>query len=225
MVASAFFLALLIGGAADAPAEPGARITLRGDALRIADIAIAAPGEDRVIARLPSRPDGILLSEEQRESLLRGRVPGNRFRLRHQGTLWIERGANQGPAYRLGGPCYSARINLPAGNYLDRDAVAASECQPAAAERRLGYDADAHAVVVRRDIPAGTYLGRLRLDARAPVAAGEAMMLRTSVGPVIVERTVTSLQPGRAGRRLFVRTDDGKLLASTLAGAPRAEED
>ena len=43
------------------------------------------------------------------------------------------------------------------------------------------------------------------------------MLLRTTVGPVTVERAVTSLQPGRHGKRLFVRTDDGKLLASTLA--------
>jgi hypothetical protein len=217
VVASALLLTLLIGGAAETGGEIGARIALHDDAVRIADIAIAPAGENRIVARLPRRASGVALTEAQRRSLLRGRVPGGQFRLRHTGTIWLARGAVTTPAYVLRGPCYTARTDLPAGSYLDRDAVAETECRAATAERRLGYDAAARVAVARDTIPAGAYLGRLRLIDRAPVAPGQAMTLRTSVGPVIVDRTVTSLQPGRHGKRLFVRTDDGKLLASTLA--------
>lgn len=224
MAASALLLTLLIGGAASkAAASPDVRIVLRDDALRVADIAIASPGEDRVIARLPHRAASLSLTEEQRRSLLRGRVPGGQFRLRHSGTIQVERGAAKAPVYLLGGPCYAARTDLLAGAYLDRGAAAETDCKEETTERRLGYDADARTAIVRNTIPAGTYLGRLRLEDAAPIAAGQAMILRTSVGPVTVERTVTSLQPGRAGKRLFVRTDDGKLLASALPAIPRAE--
>jgi len=224
VVAPAFLLALLVGSPAETGAGNGARITLRDDALHITDIAIASPDEDRVVARLPSRSSGLLLTEEQRRGLLRARVPGRQFQLRQAGTMWVERGAANHQAHRFGGPCYAARTDLSPGSYLDRDAVAETACEAAAAERRLGYDAVAGAVTVRRTIPAGSYLGRLRLDDRAPVASGQAMVLRTSIGPVTVERNVTSLQPGRHGKRLFVRTDDGELLASTLTGTQLVED-
>lgn len=223
MAASIFLLALL-AAAAKPDAETGIPITLRDDALRIADIAIAPSGGDRIIARLPSRVADIVLTEEQRHSLLRSRVPGGQFRLRHAGLVRVERGAAQSPAHRLGGPCYTARTDLPAGTYLDRDAVTEAACKAEGGDRRLGYDAGAGAAMVRGTIPAGTYLGRLRPDDRAPIASGKTMVLRTRIGPVTVERTVTSLQPGRHGKRLFVRTGDGKLLASRLADAPSPED-
>ncbi|WP_332819480.1 hypothetical protein [Sphingopyxis sp.] len=217
-------MTLLMGGAAETGVETTARIALHDDALRIADIAIAPSEENRVVARVPRQASGLSLTEEQRRTLLRNRVPGRQFRLRHTGTIWVERGAAKSPSHLLGGHCYSARTDLPAGSYLDRNAVAETACKAGAAERQLGYDADARAIVARRTISAGSYLGRLRLDDRAPVASGQAMVLRTSIGPVTVERNVTSLQPGRHGKRLFVRTDDGKLLASTLTGTQRAED-
>lgn len=224
MVAPALLLTLMMAVAAKPDAEAYTHIALRDDALRITDIAIASPGDDQVIARLPNRATGLSLTEEQRRNLLRNRVPGGQFRLRHAGPVWIDRGPVKRPAHRLGGPCYAARTDLAAGSYLDRDAVAEVECKTQAGDRRVGYDTGAGVAIVRSPIAAATYLGRLRLGDRAPIAAGKPMVLRTSIGPVIVERSVTTLQPGRHGDRMFVRTDDGMLLVSTLAETRSGED-
>lgn len=216
MVAPALLLTLLMGATVQPDTEANTHIALRDDALRITDIAIVSREDDRVIARLPRRAASLSLTEEQRRTLLRNRVPGGQFRLRHAGTVRIERGAIERAAHELRGPCYAARTDLAAGSYLDRSAVTEVACKPRTSDRRLGYDAAARTPRVDAPIAAATYLGRLRLGDRAPVSAGKSMVLRTTIGPVTVERAVTSLQPGWHGKRLFVRTDEGELLASTL---------
>lgn len=49
------------------------------------------------------------------------------------------------------------------------------------------------------------------------VVNGTVLTLVSSVGPVSVERTVTTLQGARPGRRVFVRDGDGNVFASRLA--------
>lgn len=52
------------------------------------------------------------------------------------------------------------------------------------------------------------------------VEAGDPVVVRASVGPVIVEREARALQTGRPGRKVFVRTADGAVLSVRLE-APR----
>lgn len=53
---------------------------------------------------------------------------------------------------------------------------------------------------------------------RAPtIAAGTPLTLRSVAGPVAIERPVTTLQPGRAGRSVFVRDGQGQVFAAPLA--------
>ena len=66
-------------------------------------------------------------------------------------------------------------------------------------------------------MPAGTFLGRIRAPSDRAIEAGSQLVFRTSEGPVTVERQVTALQPARAGRRVFTRTEEGRVLVSTLA--------
>lgn len=49
------------------------------------------------------------------------------------------------------------------------------------------------------------------------ISAGDAVTLRTQVGPVVVEREVTALQAARPGHSVFVRTADGVALSARLA--------
>ena len=55
---------------------------------------------------------------------------------------------------------------------------------------------------------------------RPLVLPGEAMIVRVTAGPVVVEREVRALQAGRAGRPLFVRTADGDVLRVRLEAQP-----
>ena len=55
-----------------------------------------------------------------------------------------------------------------------------------------------------------------------PVASGVRLTLVSSVGAVTIERSVTTLQPARPGRRVFVRDTDGNVVVACLAlGASR----
>lgn len=69
-------------------------------------------------------------------------------------------------------------------------------------------------------------LRTVRPDAAVAVApepiieAGDALTVRVQVGPVVVERDVRALQPGRSGRSLFVRTAEGAVLSARLTGEP-----
>jgi flagella basal body P-ring formation protein FlgA len=58
---------------------------------------------------------------------------------------------------------------------------------------------------------------------RPSATEGTALVYRTREGPVMVEREVVALQSGRAGRPVFVRTKEGKVLSATLAGTEEPE--
>lgn len=218
MLAFALFGSLSTVGASQP--EPAA-LTLADDKLRVRDLARGAVRGELVVAALPAHAARVTLSEEQRAALLRKRVPGMRFSLRHKGDVQFNRGS-AGMAAISETSCFSARTDIPAGVYLRAEHVASAPCSAGVPARRLRYDPAAAAAYAQALIPAGSYLGRLRLPEVPPVPAGQSMLLQTRVGPVTIERGVTALQPGRPGRSLFVRTDDGKLLASRLV-APKGE--
>lgn len=213
---SLFFVvagAIESGGAAE-------KISLRDDKLFIGDIAFVDAGRELVVARLPQHVASISLAEAERENLIRRRLPGVEFQLRHKGLVTVERGDSKASAMRLAGPCYAARIDLSARQYVTLDDVEEAECGAGPGDRRLRYDAAAGSPIARETIPAGTYLGRLRLDSRKPVHASQNLVAQMRVGPIIVERNVKALYAGRPGSRMFVRTDDNEILAATFAAQP-----
>lgn len=50
----------------------------------------------------------------------------------------------------------------------------------------------------------------------ARIRAGDPVTVRVIVGPVTIERKAQALQPGWAGRSVFVRTSEGSVLAARL---------
>jgi hypothetical protein len=70
------------------------------------------------------------------------------------------------------------------------------------------------AVPARRDPPP---------VAAADIERGDALTLMSRAGPVRIERKVVAMQPGRHGRRLFVRDEDGAVSSIPLHVRPEAK--
>jgi hypothetical protein len=113
--------------------------------------------------------------------------------------------------------CFATAHEVPAGARLSSDDVAAVPCQPRGRRAALRYDSAARTPIAVSVLPAGTYLGRLMPLPDRQVAAGEPLLLRSSAGPVTIEREVTAMQPARPGARLFVRDPDGRIFAVRYA--------
>lgn len=102
---------------------------------------------------------------------------------------------------------------IGAGEAITAQDTAAGPCSDRLAPRRLRYDAAARVARAAVDLASGEELGHVFLPQRPAVLPGEPILLTAAVGPVTIARTVTALQPGRAGRRLFVRDEAGKVFS------------
>lgn len=109
--------------------------------------------------------------------------------------------------------CFATARDVPQGAVLRAEDLVAVDCREDSTRTRLGYDRAARAPVANAPLAAGTYLGRVAPPSGAMVAPGEQLTLRSSAGPVIIERTVTALQLGRSGGRLFVRDAQGQVFS------------
>jgi flagella basal body P-ring formation protein FlgA len=104
-------------------------------------------------------------------------------------------------AKRAGEPIYSEDVAL----------VACPDAQPSTL---LRYDNRKRLIVARKDLAAGTDLGRAYLPARPAVAAGEPVRVTVAIGHVTISRRAEALQTARPGERFFVRTTDGKIFVA-----------
>lgn len=86
------------------------------------------------------------------------------------------------------------------------------------------YDRSARAALPVATVPPGGYLGRVSVLSSGGVAKGERLTLRSSAGPVVIEREVTALQSGRSGERIFVQDSSGAVFAAALLLSPGAAE-
>jgi len=217
---------LLIGAAlahATAPsgsAEPSASITAPGGQVRASQIAMLPAARDTIVATLPEGAGEVTMTADARLALIRNRYPGAAYRLRHDGPVRVLREA---VAPETSAECAASRAEIPAGAYLSEDDLAPVRCQDGATGGWLGYDPAARGFFARVALRAGTYLGRVPVNPQPSATEGRQLVYRTSEGPVMVEREVVALQSGRAGRPVFVRTEEGKVLAATVAGAEDGE--
>lgn len=210
----AFVLAAAFAGGEFLVLADRGEIVLSRPVVTLADVA--GPGDfGRLgvveIARLPIGRDRLSLSRRAIATLVRRAVPG----------IAVERGDARIVTFRYvrradagEGTCQVTSAALAAGAAVTRAQVMAGPCAPAAGVR---YDAARGSVVASRDLPAGSPLGRLIVPSAASVARGDAMTLVSRAGPVTVERSVTALQSGREGRRVFVRDSRGHVFAAPVA--------
>lgn len=119
-------------------------------------------------------------------------------------------------AVTQGPPCMASRVDLAIGAAVEARALRPVDCT-AARPPALHYDRRSGLVLAAEPIAAGVSLGRLRVDPRSGVARGQALFLRSTIGPATIERRVEVVQGGRSGERLFVRDADGQVFAAALA--------
>lgn len=213
----AIVLAAAIVGGGSLVLTERAEIALTRPTVTLADVVRGAGAKDLgrlaavEIARLPIGRDRLSLSWRAIAVLVRRAVPG----------IVIGDGDARIVTFRLvrrdrpgAGPCLVTNATLAADAAITRDKVAAGPCATVSDVR---YDATRRAFVARRDLPAGSALGRLVAPAPETVARGDALTLVSRAGPVTVERPVTALQPGRDGRRVFVRDGGGRVFAAPVA--------
>ena len=118
--------------------------------------------------------------------------------------------------------CWVAARVIPAGTPLSRRDVDPAPCLADGVAAPLRLDRANGMLVAHETIAAGTPLGAFAAPPAAAVGAGTVLTLRSANGPVTVERTVTTLQPGRSGGRVFVRDAAGSVFAARLVLADEA---
>lgn len=117
------------------------------------------------------------------------------------------------------GGCLALRVPVATGEFLTAEMTEESACRDGQPLLPLHYDRAAGAPVVTETLAVGTYLGRLALPAGPIVAAGQKLSLVVRTGPVTVMREVRPMQPVRAGRSGFVRTQDGQVMAARFVAS------
>lgn len=117
----------------------------------------------------------------------------------------------------LGPGCFAAARDLPVGTMLVPADLAPAACASGAKRAPLRYDQASGVPVTAAAVTAGTYLGHVLPLAGARVEKGDKLTLRSTAGPVTIERAVVAMQPGRSGGRVFVRDSEGKVFAAPLA--------
>jgi len=224
-------MALGLALAAPAPAAAGAdpavalkpQVALTTAELRIGDLvtvrgrALPSRVAAMVVLRLPRGGTAFDVPAERAAALVRRRVPGLRPVVTPGAVIQVRLAAAPVPA-RAAGTCFAAANGLAAGTVLSVSDVASIPCRDEApAQLRYGR---AGLVIAAAAVPAGGYLGRLAALPERTVGKGAPLTLRSTSGPVTIERSVVALQSARSGGRLFVRDAGGAVFAAPLALAP-----
>lgn len=201
-------------------------VHLNGREIAAADIGNAVPTPHAVAVRIAPRVKAVMLTAQEQRLLLQRLYPGLKLSPKYKTDVVFVAGSNlaAGQTDIASARCYATRRDVPAGDYFSREDFATVPCDAAARAERMGYDKAARAVFARSDVPAFTYVGRLALPSSEPVKTGTPMTLRTIAGPVTIDRNVVTLQPARAGQRVFVRTREGVVLAHPLANTAGDEK-
>lgn len=210
--------ALLIAGSSS-QAQVGAGIVQIGPdgIVRVRDLADTAVGADLGIM---SVRHGQTLSAAQQRQAVRNRLPGARFSLRQRQAIRFAIAI--APPHPQAEGCSAAATLISAGRVVSAADLAPHPCAGAKKGNWLrsipgGYQA-------RVDIPAGTPLGRPTVRPNAAIAVATPVVLRTIVGPVIIERQAETLQPTRVGRPVFARTTDGTVVVAPTAIEPAKDD-
>jgi hypothetical protein len=90
---------------------------------------------------------------------------------------------------------------------------APAQCDVASSAAPLRYDRRLGVLKATRNISEGERFTAPPASLLAVVQAGDTFQVRIVVGPVSVERTVTSFAPSRRAASLFVQTEDGQILS------------
>lgn len=111
-------------------------------------------------------------------------------------------------------PCRTVARPIRVGEAVTIADTVESACADSRPSRRLRYDAGARVARAAVDLAPGDDLGRVFLTPQRGVLPGEQIILTVQIGPVAITKTVTALQAGRPGQRLFVRDEAGQIFSA-----------
>lgn len=167
-----------------------------------------------VIARIPQGRAAFLLSRQELASLVRRRVPGIQIGEISLGSILLVAPVKEVPAERR---CLQLVIAKSAGEELLADDVTPASCPEPMPARALRFDAASGANIATRTLEAGSIIARAKLAEAPALRRGDKLRLASKVGPVTIERPVTLAQGARPnGRKVFVRTNDGEIIAAKI---------
>lgn len=118
-------------------------------------------------------------------------------------------------------PCRFVVRPIGAGEAVSASDTVEGRCSDRLPRPRLRYDVGAKVARAAVDLAPGDELGRALLSEHKNVLPGERIVLTATIGPVAITKSVTALQPGRPGRRLFVRDEAGQVFSTSLSSGAR----
>lgn len=195
------------------------RIALASPLVRVGDVV---DGHSRVggvvIASLPTGNHAVAVTRRALVGLIRRAVPGILVVDRNgTGAITFQLPTARGPGHS----CAVARVPIAAGDTITAQQVVEQPCVGPTASDTIIYHPQLGEATARHAIAAGENLGPLRLPYPPAVRAGDALTLVSRAGAVTIERPVNALQPGRRGRRVFVRDHAGTVSSIELIAGAR----
>lgn len=175
---------------------------------------------NEILSTLPRNSKSVTLSLEDRLLILRKKFPTHNFSLRHRENVAF----SVTPKVVLKTPkydCFKAKSQIIAGTVIILDLVQNTDCQADKTVSSIKFDREARITVAYETLDAGAYLGRLYLHDKETIQKGSNLTFITEDGPVIIQRKVTALQSSQIGKKIFVKTNDGKIISSVLFNAAK----
>jgi flagella basal body P-ring formation protein FlgA len=114
--------------------------------------------------------------------------------------------------------CLSATRALAAGTVPAGGDFATADCGAGHPAPAVRYDAAVQSARLSRPLAAGEVIPGFPSSMMADVVPGQTLYVQVRVGPVVVQREVTALQPASPGQKLFVRAADGTVMSVRYPG-------
>ncbi len=114
--------------------------------------------------------------------------------------------------------CWRFVQNVTARESLVKADIAEVDCPTSASDLRLHYRSEDRSYYADTDLDAGGVFSLSFRPVLPDIRRGEAITISTTIGLVRVIRSAIALQPGRVGKSVFVRTQNGQILTAEVPG-------
>lgn len=191
-------------------------VQLQDREIRLSDLAVVEIGGDNpIVARMPRGKNRLEIDEANASRMIRNRIPSARFELAFDGSVVLT--APSTTTSRFAGQCFAAAARIAKGEFISTALVEPAPCEMETKSSLIEYDRDALAPAASKEIAAGTYLGTVRPITDKRIPKDENVLLVTGAGPVTITRSVTTVQAGREGRNVAIRTQDGEVFIAPFS--------
>lgn len=195
--------------------EQAFEIQLKSRDIVAADISQDAPIANEILAQIAPGHSDVILTQSQQQRLLDNFFPGAKLKPRFGTNVRFIAGSRAADQIH-DAKCFMTRYAIPRGEFINSDDLVDAPCDRNAVRVPIGLNRSLSAPYAAADLSAFSYVGSLKAPATHPVQAGTALHLRTVSGPVTIDRKVVAMQSGFPGNRIFVKTDDGIVIARRL---------